>query len=349
MTADLCGVKIFGRSLLVATAAALVGGVPASLASASTDVAGSVRTVAERAAEVTAEEQTLLEMAAASDLDVTERAELEARIRTVDARGVELLTQLDRLDVDLSQATRISLGELAPTADRLREPDVYVPASSVYDAATADLLRIAETPDAVTSSPETSGSPAFGLLAVAAVSLLALGAAALGNSLRREPDASELEAAAWSDRVTGLASRRKLDADLARQAGGDIETSAIVVDVDHFEEIGSTFGRAVGDEVLRQVGHLLSRQVRYDDVVYRYGNEEFCVLLPGATAADANEIAERIVGAAHGIELPDGRTVTVSVGVAGATSGDAADAVERADRALDAAKEHGRDRAVAGA
>lgn len=339
--------KNFGRSLLLAsTAVSLAGLVPASLAGAATDVAGSVRTVAERAAEVTAEEQSLLEMAAVPDLDVSERAELEARIEAVDASGVELLTQLDRLDVDLSQATRISLGALAPVADRLRDPDVFVPAGSVYDAATADLLRIAATPDAVTSAPATSGGPAFGLLAVAALSLLALGAAALGNSLRREPDAGELESLTWNDGLTGLANRRKLDADLARHDGA--ETSAILLDVDHFAEINDTYGRAVGDEVLRQVGDLIAREVRYDDVVYRYDDEEFCVLLPGATAEDAREVAERLVGTVRGIELPDGRHVTVSVGVAG-TSGDAAEAVERADRALDAAKEHGRDRAVAGA
>lgn len=341
--------KNIGRSLLLATAAiTLAGVVPASLATAAADVTGSVRAIAERAAEVVVEEQTLLEMTAVTDLDLGERAELEARIRTVDARGVELLTQLDRLDVDLSQATRIGLGELAPVEDRLREPDVYVPSAAVYEAATADLMRIAETPGAVTSTPPSSSSPAFGLLAVAAISLLALGAAALGNSLRREPDPTELETMAWSDGLTGLANRRKLDADLSRHDGARIETSAIMVDIDHFKEINDTYGHALGDEILRRVGSLLSQQVRFDDVVYRYGGEEFCILLPGATCQDAHDVADRIVGAVRGIQLPDGRNVTVSVGVA-ETCGDATSAVARADRALYAAKERGRDQAIANA
>lgn len=328
------------------TATTLAGVVPASLATAAADVTGSVRAIAERAVDVVVEEQTLLELTAAPDLSVSERADLETRLRTVDARGVELLTQLDRLDVDLSQAIRIALGELAPVEDRTLQPDVYVPPAAVYETATADLVRIVETPGAVTNDPATTGSPAFGLLAVAAISLLALGAAALGNSLRREPDPSELEAMAWSDGLTGLANRRRLDADLTRHDGTDVETSAIMVDIDHFKEINDAHGHALGDEILRRVGTLLSQQVRYDDIVYRYGGEEFCVLLPGASTADAQEVANRIVDAVHRVELPDGGHVTVSVGVAG-TCGDATGAVERADRALYAAKLDGRDRAIA--
>jgi diguanylate cyclase (GGDEF)-like protein len=347
---DLIGVNKIGRSLLLTTVAAALAAAPASIVSAGadpTDVTGSVRAIAERAAESAVEEQTLLQIATASNLDAADRAEIEARIRTVDARGVDLLGQLDRLGVDLTQAIRISLGPLPPVADRAFQPDVSVPAAAVYEAATADLLRIASTPDAVTNAPSSSNSPAFGLLAVAALALLALGAAALGNSLRRHPEADELAAMAWSDGLTGLANRRRLDADLARHDDGERPTAAIMVDIDHFKEINDTFGHTFGDEVLREVGEALAKQVRYDDIVYRYGGEEFCVLLPGASTADANDVADRIVSAAHGIELPDGRHVTVSVGVAGTSHGDISGAVRRADLALYSAKEHGRDRAVA--
>lgn len=338
--------KNIGRPIALATMAVVFAGVvPTSTASAAPDVTGSVRAIAERAAELAAEEQALLEMAADPNLDDTARAELESSIRTVDARGVELLTQLDRLHVDVTQAIRTSLGPLAPTDDRAIRPDLFVPAATVYQAAIADLERIAETPEAVSRTPTTSSSPAFGLLAVAAVSLLALGAAALGNSLRRQPDVGKLQPMAWSDGLTGLANRR-LDADLCRHDGDDKPTAAIVVDIDHFHEINDTYGPALGDEILRRVGSSLARQVRYDDVVYRYGAEEFCVLLPGALPEDAEEIAARIMSAVRGIELPDGRSVTVSVGVAGAR-GDASDAVRRADQALLAAKERGRDRAMA--
>jgi diguanylate cyclase (GGDEF)-like protein len=152
---------------------------------------------------------------------------------------------------------------------------------------------------------------------------------------------------AWSDGLTGLANRRRLDADLARHDDSDRPTAAIMVDIDHFKEINDRFGHAVGDEILRKVGDALASHVRYDDIVYRYGGEEFCILLPGASIADANDVAHRVVAAAQTVELPEGGNVTVSVGVANATRGDASGAVRRADRALYTAKEDGRDRAVA--
>jgi hypothetical protein len=155
-------VKNIGRSLLltiVATALATTSGSPVG---ATADVSGSVRAIAERAAEIAVEEQTLLQIATATNLDAVDRAEIEARIRTVDARGVELLGQLERLDVDLTQAIRITLGPLASTEARASQPEVYVPAAAVYEAAATDLRRIAATPDAVTNAPSSSNSPAFG-------------------------------------------------------------------------------------------------------------------------------------------------------------------------------------------
>lgn len=339
----------FGRSLLLAAATAALVVAPATTtatASGAADVEGPVRAIAERAAAVTVEERTLLEVSTATDLGSAARAEIESRIRAVDARGVELLGQLDRLDVDLTEAIRTSLGPLASVEERTLRPDAFVPPSAVYEAATADLLRIAAAPSAVTNAPSSSSSPAFGLLAVAAVALLALGAAALGNSLRRRPEADEVARMAWSDGLTGLANRRRLDADLARFDDGELPTAAIMVDIDHFDGITDTFGHTVGDDVLRRVGDALSKQVRYDDVVYRYGDEEFCVLLPGASANDADDIAERIVRAARSVELPDGRTITVSVGVADGRHADATEAVRRADAALTAAKDDGRARAA---
>ena len=338
--------KNIGRSILLTIVATALATSPGHSAGAAADVSGSVRAIAERAAEIAVEEQTLLQIATATNLDAADRAEIEARIRTVDARGVELLSQLDRLDVDLTQAIRISLGALPPVEERTLQPEVYVPPAAVYEAAATDLRRIAATPDAVTNAPTSSNSPAFGLLAVAALALLALGAAALGNSLRRHPEADGLEAMTWNDGLTGLANRRRLDADLAQHDGSDRPTAAIMVDIDHFEEITDRFGHAVGDEILRKVVGVLASQVRYDDIVYRYGDEEFCILLPGASDNDADDVANRVVSAARSIELPDGGNVTVSIGLAGADQGDATDAVRRADLALDAAK-HGRDRAAA--
>lgn len=324
--------------LLTALAATVV---PAGVASAAADVTDSVRTLATQAAEAVAEEHALLDASTDPTITASDLATLEDRISTVDARGAELLVQLDRLDVDLTQAIRVGLGTL-PRPLVGENASVLLPPDAVYDAAVADLTRVAETPGAVTHTPNTSNSPGVGLLAVAALSLLALGAAALGNSLRRRPDDELLAAMAWSDGLTGLANRRRFEADI--ETHGDGPTAAIMIDIDHFKSINDSFGHALGDEVLQQVSERLSRHVRFDDVVYRCGGEEFCILLHDATAGDARDIADRIVEAVRGIELPDGRNVTVSVGVAG--DADAATVVRRADEALYAAKEHGRDRAI---
>jgi diguanylate cyclase (GGDEF)-like protein len=155
---------------------------------------------------------------------------------------------------------------------------------------------------------------------------------------------------AWSDGLTGVANRRRLDRDIAAHSiGGSGPTSVIMIDVDHFKQVNDTHGHQVGDDVLRAVGGLLADNVRRDDVVYRYGGEEFCVLLPDATQEDARSIADRIVDAVRSIVLPDGRHITVSVGVADGQAGDVAGTLETADRALYAAKKGGRDRASSAA
>jgi len=211
--------------------------------------------------------------------------------------------------------------------------------------ATVAVAVPATSVSAASAGPSTSDSPQLGLVAVAAVSFLVLAAATVGNSMRRRADTDELSAMAWSDGLTGLANRRRLDVDIARHDGDVRPTSAIMIDIDHFKEINDTFGHMYGDEVLRCVGATVSKQVRFDDVVYRYGGEEFCVLLPGATLDEAAGVADRIVDAVRRITLPDGRHVTVSAGVSDAEHADASGALRLADQALDAAKQSGRDRA----
>src|SRR5690606_14668694 len=127
--ADLRHVKHIRRSLLLVAAVVALTAAPAS-AAGGTDVDAPVRSIAERAATVTVEERTLLELATNATLDSTARSEIEARIRTVDARGVELLDQLDRLHVELTQAIRTSLGPLASVEDRMVRPDAFVPAAA---------------------------------------------------------------------------------------------------------------------------------------------------------------------------------------------------------------------------
>jgi len=120
----------------------------------------------------------------------------------------------------------------------------------------------------------------------------------------------------------------------------------IMIDVDHFKGINDAYGHQTGDDILKRLGTVFEHHVRVDDIVYRYGGEEFCVLLPGATADEAQRVADRIVEAARSIGLPNGANITVSIGIADAAGKDVSTAVERADQALYLAKQQGRDRAV---
>ena len=104
-------------------------------------------------------------------------------------------------------------------------------------------------------------------------------------------------------------------------------------------------------EVLRRVAEAIAEHVRDTDVVYRYGGEEFSMLLPGASPEEAAVVAERVRAAVEetsfpGEELQPGGKLTVSVGVATLETGSAHDLKERADAALYEAKERGRNRVV---
>jgi diguanylate cyclase (GGDEF)-like protein len=336
---------LYLRRALVA-AIATVTLIPAGHAHASIDGAEAIRTLASDAADLLAEEVALIaQISPAGNLSPGERAAVRTQLRSVDSRGQSVLVQLHGLRVSLTPAIETTLNLLPPPPGRNTSSVPLFPEPTVYEAAIDDLLRIAATPAAVASGGDESDGPSFALLLVAAVSLVILGAAALTNTLWRRSGTHDLEALAWSDGLTGLANRRRLDADL-QAAAVDGRTSVIMIDVDHFKSVNDSYGHQTGDDVLKRLGTVLEHHVRMDDVVYRYGGEEFCVLLPGADAHEARRVADRIVEAARGINLPNGANVTVSVGIAGGTGDELVDALEHADRALYLAKQQGRDRAV---
>lgn len=333
------------RHALVAAALATTLA-PTASAHAAVNTTDMIRDLATDAAETMTREQALIHLVTigegTSSGDVT-----ELQLREVDEAGYELLLQLDQLGVELTPAIRSTMDLLPrePDFDRAMLPTL-VPPAVVYDGAIDDLLRIAATPSAVAPVADTSDGQSYGLLAVAAIALLVLGLAALANTLRRQPAAAELAAMAWSDGLTGLANRRRLDHDLASHRRASGPTAVIMVDVDHFKVVNDTYGHQLGDDVLRQVATMLTHHVRFDDVVYRYGGEEFCILLPDASIDDARAVARRVVEAARDIELPNDSNITVSVGVADGETTDVTSIVESADRALYEAKQNGRDCAV---
>ena len=129
--------------------------------------------------------------------------------------------------------------------------------------------------------------------------------------------------------------------------------SIAMIDIDHFKNYNDTLGHQAGDEALRTLGRVLKSTVRDEDIVSRYGGEEFCIILPGISKQDISPLGERV---RRIIELhqfykervqPEGR-ITVSLG--GSTYPDDAkdgdELVLKADQALYKAKNHGRNKLV---
>jgi diguanylate cyclase (GGDEF)-like protein len=166
------------------------------------------------------------------------------------------------------------------------------------------------------------------------------------------------------DTLTQLANRRRLIADFAtmtKRLRGEKPIALMMLDIDKFKAINDNWGHSAGDEVLKHLATLCRALVRTQDLVVRYGGEEFCVLLPGATLKEATSIAEKIRNAiANSVCLPDPRTlsrtapsteirITVSIGVA-ELGGDGCDhldhLVAKADGRLYLAKQNGRNRVI---
>ena len=118
-----------------------------------------------------------------------------------------------------------------------------------------------------------------------------------------------------------------------------------IVDIDHFKSVNDTHGHAAGDRVLAAVAGSLREQLRAEDQLGRLGGEEFLVLLPDTDSAAAGHVAEKL--RAEVAAAPTPVPVTVSIGVAGWDGETPEDLLHRADEALYAAKQAGRDRVLA--
>src|SRR4051794_7378634 len=165
--------------------------------------------------------------------------------------------------------------------------------------------------------------------------------------LTRERD---LEAMAYYDELTGVATRRfairQLHALLSRARRHDQELSVILLDADRFKSLNDRHGHGAGDEVLRGLADRLRSRVREEDVVARFGGEEFLVILPDTGAEGAATAAEDLREAVAARAFPVGRfalPITVSAGWATWNGESLERLVARADRGLYAAKEAGRD------
>lgn len=156
------------------------------------------------------------------------------------------------------------------------------------------------------------------------------------------------------DWLTGVLNRRGLFETapqwLASSPQADERLAVIALDVDHFKSVNDRYGHAIGDRALKALGDVLVRHSGEDRLIARMGGEEFSLILRGATLQEAANLAERIRGecAEQGVPTREGTiSITVSAGVAdGAPNQALGDLLARADSALYAAKEAGRDRVV---
>lgn len=160
----------------------------------------------------------------------------------------------------------------------------------------------------------------------------------------------ELSRLSRLDPLTGLANRRAFDEELLRAGARCQRTgeplSLLLLDLDRFKSLNDTFGHQAGDEALRGFGQVLRAAARQDDLGCRYGGEEFSLILPGADAAGAVEVAERIRHglATRAIAHPLTDMLTVSIGVATVQGGgiNINTLIADADAALYEAKRAGR-------
>ena len=170
---------------------------------------------------------------------------------------------------------------------------------------------------------------------------------------RRAQAEDKLEEMATTDALTGLKNRRKFDAEMdaewRRAARNKTPVALLMIDADHFKTYNDTYGHQAGDQVLVGIAICISDSVRRaGDCTARFGGEEFAVLLPGISAADALGVAENI---RRKVELwsEDPVVTTVSIGVASMTPVAGLDwshLIEAADKALYAAKANGRNQSV---
>ena len=154
------------------------------------------------------------------------------------------------------------------------------------------------------------------------------------------------------DPVTGVAARRigeiQLEALMRSVAEGKRSLGILFMDVDHFKGVNDSFGHRVGDEVLRMVATSISSGVRTDDVVARWGGEEFIALLPGVNPDSLESAAERVRMLVENSWIQRGDLqvrVTVAIGATMATAEDTDEGlVERADGLMYSSKRAGRNR-----
>ena len=169
--------------------------------------------------------------------------------------------------------------------------------------------------------------------------------------LRKE--LNQVKKSALTDALTGLLNRGAFDemmTDILEQ-NTNSDVCLTLLDLDHFKNINDNFGHQIGDEVLRFTASILKKMAGEDHYVARYGGEEMAIIMANTKIDEAYNLCERIRGTLEKSRLKRKNStesigsVTISIGIASLKSGDTAESfISRADKALYASKEKGRNR-----
>lgn len=177
---------------------------------------------------------------------------------------------------------------------------------------------------------------------------------ALVHSLRAKVDElqahnTELERLRATDPLTGVWNRGQFDRAVALELDRSVRfhqpLSLLLIDIDHFKKVNDTLGHHTGDEVLKQLAAMIGSRIRIIDGLYRWGGEEFAVLVTSTSHRKAETLAEKLRKQIERADFAGVGQITVSIGVAEHLSPESADDwFERVDAALYQAKLEGRNR-----
>ncbi|MCP4116655.1 MAG: GGDEF domain-containing protein [Desulfobacteraceae bacterium] len=254
----------------------------------------------------------------------------------------KLLKEVKEILTDISRYVLATKGELTGHGDRLEN------LAKELDQA-EDLETISAAVDHMIQEAKSlvqSGKHLQGRMTTSSEELA---------SLRRQLEQSRQEAK--TDALTGLLNRRGFEERLHTAMAASQSTSApfsiIMIDLDHFKRVNDTYGHLVGDSILKAFAAMLKQQVKGKDTPARFGGEEFIIMLPDTRLAQARAVAENLrvlLATREWKHKESGRAmgrITISLGISQYRSPEPEKAlIRRADTALYAAKQGGRNRVI---
>lgn len=204
-------------------------------------------------------------------------------------------------------------------------------------------------------SPQVSQRTMYATLPLIAIYMLALSVLTNGIASRLRLKSRELEHIAMRDPLLDIANRRlleqRIEHELQQMSATPRHASLMYIDIDNFKEVNDRFGHKAGDSLLMNVSRILHVATRNTDTPARMGGDEFVILLPGTSVAEAKGIAQRIMDAAAGMDTGPEQTFrcTLSIGIASALPAmeSAAAWLKSADDALYKAKRLGKNQIYA--